>query len=60
MDIYASDDQEDRARDKLNGRDWAETLWGERWSVSSKSRATAAEIREALIEWKSDFASSGG
>jgi hypothetical protein len=57
LDVYASDDQEDRARDKLSdGGDWAETLWGDRWSVSSKSRATAAEVREALIEWRSDFA----
>ena len=49
LDIYESDDQEDEARDdRSGGGDWADTLWGDGWSVSSQSRATAAEVRLAL------------
>jgi hypothetical protein len=49
LNIYASDDQEDHAREDLSGGgEWADTFWGNRWSVSSQSRATAAEVREAI------------
>lgn len=49
FDIYSSDQQEVEAHEYLSGLgSWAETIYGDRWSVSSGSRQTAKQVRAIL------------
>lgn len=49
FDIYSSAQQENEARDYLAKLGyWAETLYGDGWSVSSANRQTAKQVRAIL------------